>query len=387
MNGCSAPGPTLPSATHPVLTSQSIQLSHPTVLILLGNDLKKREWEMPVEEVAVAGAAWLCVPSEELLSFQLLCQCSLPTWPRAFKGTKLLQTHCSPQFQMGCSQLNANGCFYSLTTIQCAVLNWDLGWTKSIFCTPARQPGKRHCGGSEKDPQDNTHRNTLPHPHTAPSSTSCFSQAPNQALSFSPPLFPCRRGRAVSQTGWVPVPRLTHRDDVVLAEAQLVVIVALEIQQGLGSAAPVARTGHVVLVVPLVALHAVVWGQVLAGKHMRAESNEKPQVTPSYLPKLARPSSQPADNLSAQPSSTEDGLSKPHPPAITPGMFFLKPTLQERLSSPVMWRTLKTHAWSTEQCRSSCFHSQCCSSWDPHTGSAVPPGEWPHAGQPPALSA
>lgn len=204
-------------------------------------------------------------------------------------------------------------------------------------------------------------------------------QRPKQVGSACPP--------------WCLSPWLTHRDDVVLAEAQLIIIVALKIQQCLGSAAPVAGTGHVVLVVPLVALHAVVWGQILAGMHMRAERNEKPQVTPSYLPKLSCPCSQPfscswpADNLPAQPSSIRNGLSKPHPQAITPGIFFLKPMLQEHLNSPVLWWTLKIHAWSTQQCRSSCFHSQCCSSWDPHTGSAVPPGEWPHAGQPPALSA
>lgn len=86
MKGCSASGPTLPSATHPVLTSQSIQLSHPTVLILLGNDLKKREWKIPVEEVAVAGGVQLpslCVHNEELLSSQLLCQsyCKHPLLP------------------------------------------------------------------------------------------------------------------------------------------------------------------------------------------------------------------------------------------------------------------------------------------------------------------
>lgn len=40
----------LPSATCPALTSQPIQLSHPTVLVLLGNDLKNRERETAVEE-------------------------------------------------------------------------------------------------------------------------------------------------------------------------------------------------------------------------------------------------------------------------------------------------------------------------------------------------
>lgn len=180
-------------------------------------------------------------------------------------------------------------------TIQGAVLNWDLGWTKSTLCTTVQQPGKGFCGGSENDSQDNTHRNTLPHSQAVPRSTSCFSWAPNWALSLSPPSFPCRRGSRASQTNpklGVPVPRLTHRDDVVLAEAQLVVVVAFKIQQCLGSAAPVAGTGHVVLMVPLVALHAVVWGQILAGTHRRAERNQSPQVTPSCLPKLACPCSQ-----------------------------------------------------------------------------------------------
>lgn len=58
--------------------------------------------------------------------------------------------------------------------------------------------------------------------------------------------------------------RLTHRNDVILAEAQIIVIVALKVQQSLGSSSAVAGTGHVVLVVPLVALHAVVWSQILA---------------------------------------------------------------------------------------------------------------------------
>lgn len=60
-------------------------------------------------------------------------------------------------------------------------------------------------------------------------------------------------------------PPATHRDDVVFAEAQLVIVVALEVQQGLGPARVTARARHVVLVVPLVALHAVVWGQLLPG--------------------------------------------------------------------------------------------------------------------------
>lgn len=105
--------PLPPSATHSALTSQSIQLSHPTVLILLGNDLKNREWKTLAEESAVPGgtvgdptAAQLRVHNEELLSSQLFCQCSLLMWPRAFKGKKLLQAQCYPclpRFQIGMS--------------------------------------------------------------------------------------------------------------------------------------------------------------------------------------------------------------------------------------------------------------------------------------------
>lgn len=41
------------------LTSQSIQLTHPAVLILLGNDLKNREWKTLLEESAVPGGPQL----------------------------------------------------------------------------------------------------------------------------------------------------------------------------------------------------------------------------------------------------------------------------------------------------------------------------------------
>lgn len=78
-----------PISACPALTSQSIQLSHPTVLVLLGNDLKDRGQETAVEErqmttreqqgteaghrtlppqVKRATAACLCVHDEELPS-------------------------------------------------------------------------------------------------------------------------------------------------------------------------------------------------------------------------------------------------------------------------------------------------------------------------------
>lgn len=63
---------------------------------------------------------------------------------------------------------------------------------------------------------------------------------------------------------WFLSHRLAYRNDVILAEAQLVVIVTLEVQQCLGTAPSVAETGHVVLMIPLVALHTVVWSQILA---------------------------------------------------------------------------------------------------------------------------
>lgn len=83
----------------------------------------------------------------------------------------------------------------------------------------------------------------------------------------------------MSQTSWAcplcglprsPSPGLTHRNDVILAEAQLIVIVALKVQQCLCSSSSVAGTGHIVLVVPLVALHAVVWSQILACMWMKS---------------------------------------------------------------------------------------------------------------------
>lgn len=89
--------------------------------------LKRLQWQ--------EGYSCLACVSTMRTGFLLNCFANVLTWPRAFKGTKLLQTSSSPQFQIGCSQLNTNGCFYSLSTIHCAVLNWDLGWTKSIFCT------------------------------------------------------------------------------------------------------------------------------------------------------------------------------------------------------------------------------------------------------------
>jgi hypothetical protein len=57
----------------------------------------------------------------------------------------------------------------------------------------------------------------------------------------------------------------THCDDVVLPEAQFVIVMALKVQQGFGPSPSVTRHNQEVLVVSLVALHGVVWSQVLRG--------------------------------------------------------------------------------------------------------------------------
>lgn len=79
-------------------------------------------------------------------------------------------------------------------------------------------------------------------------------------------------------SGGIPTPP-TYCDYIILAETQLIVIMAFEVQQGLGAAATVPRTGHVILVVPLVALHAVVWSQILGagakGYGREAQRNSK----------------------------------------------------------------------------------------------------------------
>lgn len=135
------------------------------------------------------------------------------------------------------------------------------GSQKRDFVVALRQDNTRNT-------QDGTHcliPGQLPEPPAASLRT------PNWALSSSPPVFPHRRGSVESQTSsdcvtlpWFLSHRLAYRNDVILAEAQLVVIVTLEVQQCLGTAPSVAGTGHVVLMIPLVALHTVVWSQILA---------------------------------------------------------------------------------------------------------------------------
>lgn len=111
MNGCSASGPTLPSAIHPALTSQSIQLSHPTVLILLGNDLKNRDWKTLVEKSAAPGGLQLpsCVYTMRNC-FLLNCFASVlfshgPGPSRAKSYCKHNVTPVFPQLLMGSPQL------------------------------------------------------------------------------------------------------------------------------------------------------------------------------------------------------------------------------------------------------------------------------------------
>ena len=55
----------------------------------------------------------------------------------------------------------------------------------------------------------------------------------------------------------------TDRDDVILAEAQLIIIVALKVKQGLGTPPPIPGHIDVVLQVQGMALHVVVSNQVL----------------------------------------------------------------------------------------------------------------------------
>lgn len=56
---------------------------------------------------------------------------------------------------------------------------------------------------------------------------------------------------------------MTYSDDVILPEAQFVVIVSLEVKQSLRSSPPVARHYKKVFMILLVALHGVVGSQVL----------------------------------------------------------------------------------------------------------------------------
>lgn len=55
----------------------------------------------------------------------------------------------------------------------------------------------------------------------------------------------------------------THGDDVVLPEAQLVIVVTLKVEQRLCSSPPVTGHDEEVFVIPMVALHGVVRGKIL----------------------------------------------------------------------------------------------------------------------------
>lgn len=61
----------------------------------------------------------------------------------------------------------------------------------------------------------------------------------------------------------VSVQVVAHGDDVVLSEAQFVVVVSLKIQQSLCPSPPGAGNNQEVFVILLVALHGVVRSQVL----------------------------------------------------------------------------------------------------------------------------
>lgn len=56
---------------------------------------------------------------------------------------------------------------------------------------------------------------------------------------------------------------MTHSDDVILPEAQFIVIVSLKVKQSLCPSPPVARHHKKVFMISLVALHGVVRSQFL----------------------------------------------------------------------------------------------------------------------------
>lgn len=56
---------------------------------------------------------------------------------------------------------------------------------------------------------------------------------------------------------------MSHSDDIILPEAQLIVVMALKIQQSLCSSPSVSGHDQEVFMVPLVALHGVVRGELL----------------------------------------------------------------------------------------------------------------------------
>lgn len=56
---------------------------------------------------------------------------------------------------------------------------------------------------------------------------------------------------------------MTNRDDVILSEAQFIIIVSLKVQQSLCPSPPVAGHNKEVFMISLVALHGVVRSQVL----------------------------------------------------------------------------------------------------------------------------
>ena len=68
---------------------------------------------------------------------------------------------------------------------------------------------------------------------------------------------------------------VTHSDDVILPKAKLIVVMALEVQQCLGPSPSVTGHHKKVLVVPLVALHGVVRGQVLYILNIREKERKK----------------------------------------------------------------------------------------------------------------
>lgn len=62
---------------------------------------------------------------------------------------------------------------------------------------------------------------------------------------------------------------VTHSDDIILSEAQFIIVMTFEIQQSLCSSPSVTRHHEKVFMVPLVALHGVIWSQILERKGQR----------------------------------------------------------------------------------------------------------------------
>lgn len=69
---------------------------------------------------------------------------------------------------------------------------------------------------------------------------------------------------------------MAHSDDVILSEAQFIIIVTLKVQQSLCPSPSVTRHHQKVFMISLVALHGVIWGQVLERRRKDPNSISAP---------------------------------------------------------------------------------------------------------------